>query len=75
MGHLLGHASINFSPLRASPGGSGLPYFNQGGRVLERNLFLESQYSNGVIAKDECRYLNFGARISCSPNHLQWHSP
>jgi hypothetical protein len=37
-----------------------LPYFNQGDRVLEWNLFLESQYSNGAIAKDECKYLNFG---------------
>jgi hypothetical protein len=75
MGHLLGHASTNFSPTRSSPRGSELLYFNQGGRVLERSLFLESWYSNGAIAKDECRYLNYGGQISCSPNHLQWHSP
>jgi len=60
MGHLLGHASTDSTPTRASLGGSGLPYFNQGDRVLEWNLFLESQYSNGVIAKDECKYLNSG---------------
>jgi hypothetical protein len=60
MGHLLGHASTNFAPTRASPRGSGLPYFNQGGRVLERNLFLESRCPNGAIAKDECMHLNSG---------------
>jgi len=42
MGHLFGHASTNSAPTRASHGGSELLYFNQGGRVLERNLFLES---------------------------------
>jgi len=39
MGHLLGHSSIDSALARTSHGGSGLPYFNQGGRVLERSLF------------------------------------
>jgi len=75
MGHLLGQSSIDSTLARTSLGGSGLPYFNKGGRVLERSLFLESRYSNGVIAKDECKYLNSGGQISYSPNHLQWHFP
>ncbi|CAK9226139.1 unnamed protein product [Sphagnum troendelagicum] len=58
MGHLLGHASTDSALTRTSPGGSGLPYFNQGDRILEWNLFLESRYSNGAITKDECKYLN-----------------
>jgi hypothetical protein len=60
MGHFLGHASTNSTPARASSGGNILSYFNQRGRVLEKNLFLESWYPNGAIAKDECKYLNFG---------------
>jgi len=75
MSHLLGHASTNSAPTRASPGGSKLLYFNQRGRVLERSLFLESRSSNGAITKDECKYFNYGGQVSCSPNHLQWHSP
>jgi hypothetical protein len=74
MGHLLGHASTDSTLAKASHGGSGLLYFNQGGKVLERSLFLESRYSNGAIAKDEHKYLNSNGQISCSPNHLQWHS-
>jgi hypothetical protein len=53
MAHLLGHASTNSIPTIASPRGSKSLYFNQGGRVLERSLFLESRYPNGAIAKDE----------------------
>ncbi len=73
MGHLLGHASTNYAPARTSLGGSGLPYFNQRGRVLEMSLFLESQF-NGAITNDKCKYLNSGGQISCPPNHLQWHN-
>jgi hypothetical protein len=63
MGHLLRHASTDYAPTRASPGGSILLYFNQGGRVLERSLFLESRSSNGAIAKDGCKYLNYGGDL------------
>jgi len=51
MGHLLGHASTNSAPTRASPRGRKLLYFNQGGRVLERSMFLESLSSNGAIQR------------------------
>jgi len=70
MGHFLSHASTNSAPARASFDGSRLPYFNQGGRVLERSLFLESWYPNGAITKDECMYFNSGGQIFCPPNHF-----
>ncbi len=74
MGHLLGHASTDFTPARASLGGNGLLYFNQGDRVLEWNLFLESRYSNGVIAKDERKYFNSGDN-SLVPQITSKHPP
>jgi hypothetical protein len=51
-----------------------LLYFNQGDRVLEWNLFLESRYSNGVIAKDERKYFNSGDN-SLVPQITSKHPP
>ncbi len=70
MGHLPGHAPPNSAPIGTPPGGSGLIYLNQGGRIFKRSLLLEPQHPNGTLAKAKCRHLYFGGKILRPSNYV-----